>query len=214
MERVLKEVRGSTGEVEAILQILPRLSPPALLPPTGRWAINARSLAHLVDLVDRENPEMILELGSGTSTIWLGHLLKDTGTRFVSVDHSDVFIERTRRQLELHGLLGAVDLRLAPLEEVTVGDRRVTWYSPESLSDLNDIDLLLVDGPPGSSTTRARWPAFPFLRDRLSPRALVVLDDADRPDEIASIELWQASEPALSREDEGVSRLAVLRRAP
>ena len=55
-----------------------------------------------------------------------------------------------------------------------------------------EIDLLLVDGPPGygEGMERSRYPALPALEPRLAPGAMVVLDDASRPGEREIIERW------------------------
>lgn len=203
--------RGETRETEALLQLIPRSPAEVLLPPSGKWALNARSLAHLVDIVTRERPSTILELGSGTSTVWLAHLLAGSGARIVSIDHSHEFAQLTSAELQRHGLAGAVDLRVAPLVEID-GDRR--WYDRQVFADVSPIDLVLIDGPPEATGPMARFPAFDALRDQLGDTALILLDDSDRADETAAIEQWLASDPTLSREDHEVSRLAVLRRRP
>ena len=59
-----------------------------------------------------------------------------------------------------------------------------------SISDLTDIDLLIVDGPPGSTGTRARFPAYPLLSERLAPSALILVDDLQRSDERAVVDAW------------------------
>ncbi|MCW3064342.1 MAG: Methyltransferase domain, partial [Solirubrobacterales bacterium] len=55
------------------------------------------------------------------------------------------------------------------------------------------IDLLLVDGPPAFEPEIAlsRYPALPVLAERLAPDATVVLDDIDRPGELAILETWE-----------------------
>jgi hypothetical protein len=69
----------------------------------------------------------------------------------------------------------------------------------DALVDLPEIDLLLVDGPPGSAGTQARYPALPVLSDRLADGAIVVLDDFSRADETTIVERWCAEIPGLAR---------------
>ncbi|MCR6648032.1 MAG: class I SAM-dependent methyltransferase [Cellulomonas sp.] len=200
--------RDETRQVEALLQIIPGLEERrALLPPTGRWAMDARSVAHLLDLVRAQRPGLVVELGSGTSSVWLGYELTRIGGRLTSVDHDEVFAGLTREALTRHGLTEVAEVRVAPLTDL---DDSV-WYDRDALADLDAIDLLIVDGPPGSLGERVRSAAMPFFAERLAPGALVLLDDSDRPDEAAIAQEW-AEEFGLERIETGVSRLAVLRR--
>jgi predicted O-methyltransferase YrrM len=59
----------------------------------------------------------------------------------------------------------------------------VEWYDLSKLGDISSIDLLFIDGPPGSKNDRARHPALTECLAKLSPRAIVVIDDAGRDGE-------------------------------
>ena len=64
------------------------------------------------------------------------------------------------------------------------------WYSTSSLEDVKDIDVLLVDGPPGSTGAMARFPAYPLLREKLASSALILVDDVHRDDERSAVDMW------------------------
>jgi len=211
-ERAVKELtqvaRDETRQVEALLQLVPALEQRrALLPPSGRWAMDARSIGHLMDLVRARHIQLAVELGSGTSSIWLGYQLEKTGGRLVSVEHESEFAEMTRTSVQRHGLADTVEVRLAPLVDLDTA----RWYDTAELADLTAVDLLVVDGPPGSVGRRARAYALPFFLERLAPDALVILDDSNRPDEVEIVRDW-ISRYNLERIETGMSRLAVLRR--
>lgn len=204
--------RSEVPEIAALLQYSSRVPARALLPAPVGFAMNPRSLAHLVDLVERAEPRTVLELGSGASTVWLGYLLeRQRGAKVVSIDHLDHYAAVTRAEIDRHGLDSVVDIRVAPLvvPPAEVGD--TPWYDASKFDDVDGIDLLVVDGPPQSTGPRARMAAMRVLHERLSPDALVVLDNADRDDEREVLEAWMGDFD-LERVDEGVSRLAVLRR--
>jgi predicted O-methyltransferase YrrM len=59
----------------------------------------------------------------------------------------------------------------------------VDWYDVSQLADISDIDLLFIDGPPGSKNDRARHPALTECLSKLSPRVIIVIDDAGRDGE-------------------------------
>lgn len=204
-------LRDQTRDIEALLQLFRLVEPRTRLPFSGSWAMNAQSLLHLADLVIRRRPRVVLELGGGTSTVWLGYLLEGSGARVVSLDHDEDYAARTRQSLDRHGLATTVEVRHAPLKAITIGDETFSWYAEQGWSDVAGIDLLIVDGPPKKTGSQARYPALPALLDRLAPDAWVLLDDADRPDEREIVQRWTA-ETDLVRFDEGISRLAALRR--
>lgn len=200
-------LRHQTSELEALLQALPRLGAHELLPPSGGFAMNARALAELSDVLLERRPTRVVELGSGTSSVWVARHLESTGGRLVSIEHDERYAAATRAQLARQGLTAIAEVRLAPLRDIGDGRR---WYDRAALADLKDIDLLIVDGPPGAVCHHARKPALEVLRDSLRPGAIVMLDDADRSQEQEILAEWTARWPEFTRIDDGYSSLAVL----
>ena len=69
------------------------------------------------------------------------------------------------------------------------------WYA---LSDVPEtIDLLIIDGPPWTIHPQVRG-AAEVLFDRLSPGAIVLLDDAARPGERMVARRWAANWPGMT----------------
>ena len=205
--------RDSTQQIEAMVQLYGRYNDLKLpMPNTGGFAIDAQALGHLVSLVEEHQPKRILELGSGTSTIWLGYLCRAYGGKLVSLDHLEKYLSLTKQAIERHQLEEQVDCRFAPLETTECDGRTFNWYSAEALEDQHDIELLIADGPPQSTGPQARYPSLPKLIDRLAPNALVILDDAHRQDEADIVDAWLETYPDFQRIEPGTSRLAVLQR--
>jgi predicted O-methyltransferase YrrM len=187
-------------EVEALIQLFQRIKPRAAMPSSGQWALDPTGLLQLVSLIERHRPAVVTELGSGTSTIWIGYALEQVGGgRLMTLEHQPDFAERTRALVDIHGLDKLVEVRDAPLTKIQLGDSTTPWYALDALVDLQEIDLLVVDGPPGSVGRRARYPALPVLVDRLADGAIVVLDDVERADETSIVERWCAEIPGLTR---------------
>ena len=110
--------------------------------------------------------------------------------KVISLEHDPIYAEKTRQHLRNQGLeewATVVDAPLVSYPEPLAP----TWYSTANLH-LADatIDLLVIDGPIGSSGVLARYPALPALWSRLGANCAVILDDADRPEEIETIERW------------------------
>ena len=88
---------------------------------------------------------------------------------------------------------------MPPLEPVELSNESFLWYSLASLPVL-EIDLLVVDGPPGTLHPLARYPAGPKLLPRLASGALVFVDDAIRADETEMVRRWMMEFPELDQE--------------
>lgn len=212
-QQLTSATRDSTRQVEALVHIYQRYPEVKLpMPSTGSWAIDSQALAHLIALVEERKPQRILELGSGTSTIWLGYLCRSFGGTVVTVDHLEEYLHKTRIAIDRHQLDDVIDSRLAPLEQVELSDGTYDWYAPASLADLSNVDMVVIDGPPAATGPQARYPALPKLVELLSPNVTVVLDDAHRSDEAKIVEAWLDGFPEFREIEQGTSRLAVLER--
>ena len=212
--RALATVR-QTQQIEATVNLFTMLQPPGPTPGTGGWAASADVVRLMVGEVLADEPRLVVECGSGASTVWLSLLAKTRGlrTRVVALEHEEQYAEATRRTLRTLGLEEYAEVRSAPLETVRVGHYEGPWYSPAALEGLSEIGLLFVDGPPGTLADNIRYPAVPLLRDAFAARCTVVLDDADRPDERDVADRWVVDLPDFTLEQVPLEKgAAVLRR--
>lgn len=197
-------------QIQALLQLVNRYDARAPLPPTGGWAMEPSTILHLVRMVEQTRPGLIVECGSGASSVWLAYAAEAYGGRLVSLEHDERFAEQTRQLLHEHGLTANTDVRSAPLTELKLGQETFQWYDTAAVGELDGIGLLLVDGPPRASGPRARYPAVPVLGPKLSVGARVVIDDVDRAEEQEAAEAWLAEFPGLEREGSSADRSATL----
>lgn len=163
------------------------------MPTVGaNWAVSAPTLLFMVDEVLGNGRRRVLECGSGASTVWTAAAIRHRGEGHVfSLENDKHFAEQTRHHLRAHGLEQWATVIDAPLVEMDVpGVGRGLWYDLEGLGDTQEIDLLFVDGPPGSTGPLARYPALPQLRPRLANGATVVLDDTHRTEERKIVKMW------------------------
>ncbi len=194
----------------AMAQLLRDLDVDTPLPGTGGWAAEASTLVRLREVIQQRRPRLVVECGSGASTVWLGHMLRRTGGRLVSLEHDLDFAQQTRQQVAMHGLDDIVEVRDAPLRDLDLGGQTLTWYDTAAVADLDGVDLLFVDGPPQKVHKAVRYPALPVLRTRLGPGAVIVLDDGHRPGEQAVLARWLAEQPALRVVDDSLDRAVTL----
>lgn len=202
--------REQTREVEALLQLFRKVEPAAPMPSSGMWALNPTELLELWSVIERTRPRLVLELGSGTSSVWIGYALRRCQGRLVSLEHQPEYGARTRAQLARHSLTDIAEVRDAPLRPVEVEGEAYSWYDLEAVTDLDRIDLLVVDGPPGATGPLARYPAVPLLANRLADPATVILDDVDREDEQEILRRWTGARSRLSQEVATIGHLGVL----
>lgn len=185
-------------QTEALIQLYGRIDPRRAMPPSGGWGLDPTGVLTLIELVQLRRPGVVVELGSGTSTVWLGYALEKLGAgKVISLDHDESYASRTHDLITTHALESVAEVRLAPLVESGVADHEPAWYDLSVIDDLDTVDLLVVDGPPKATGELARFPALPRLFERLAPGASVVLDDATRADEREVFRRWVAQYPTL-----------------
>jgi predicted O-methyltransferase YrrM len=186
---LLRSLHG--GRLADKHRLLDRLElPDDALPYLGSWKADVGLLTLLVDHIEAQRPKLVVEFGTGASTLVLARALKKWGGgRLISFDQHADFIAATGAWLADHGLkadLHAVPLRPSP------GGWPGLWYDHGPLPD--GIELMLVDGPP--------WSIHPFTRGaaaslfgHIAPGGTVVLDDAARPGERIVARRWSKAYP-------------------
>lgn len=135
----------------------------------------------------------VLEIGSGLTTLLLGLVAGRRGVGVWTLEHLAQFHRATGERLARHGVEG-VRLTLAPL----VDRGEFAWYDAPLREMPRDFRLVIADGPPGD-TKGGRYGLLPVMRAHLAPDAVLLLDDAHRPDEQAALRRW-ADEFGLTHE--------------
>ena len=191
-----RETEALFAQMQALMALERKLGLPEPLPPMRGWAGSPDFLLAVADEVCIRRPRTVVECSSGVSTLVTARCLQLNGSGHVySLEHEPAFAEKTRRLLARHGLSDWATVLDAPLQTVTT---ETPWYTEEALpTDLAPIEMVVVDGPPAAVASLARAPALPRLRSRMAGRFMVMVDDADRPDETEMVRRWRALEPRL-----------------
>ena len=163
-------------QTQALIQLTQLLDFKSPIPPTRSWAASPDLLLTITEIVRKYRPGLVVELGSGVSTLVAA---KAGARKVVSIDNSGEFGGKTISLLKDHKVRG-VDVRIAPLQPYANG---FTWYDTSMIKDLKKIDLLIIDGPPGSKNPEARYPALAEFKDKLSSKAVIIIDDVHREGE-------------------------------
>ncbi len=210
-QTVTREALNAVRQIEAHSRI-ERYLGSELVPALHGWPISADFGVLLLDLVERNDYDLIIEFGSGSSTVLMATAVKRLATKraqagrppthLLALEHLEEYHQQTHAMLAAADLTNTVQLALAPLQAVTLVDGRIFQYYDarkaisEAVASLphppGDLRvLLMVDGPPATTGPRARYPAVPLTLEFLfGARIDVLLDDYRREDEQRVAEAW------------------------
>ncbi|WP_434986157.1 class I SAM-dependent methyltransferase [Vreelandella zhaodongensis] len=185
-------------QLESLSWLQRRLAIKGQLPPLRGWATSPDVLLRLHAHIMATRPQVIVEFGSGASTLVIADALRQNGTgQLISIEHSDHYGAQTLTTLQAERLEGWVDLRIGDLEawegehlNPEDAEKPARWYPCSLLEGVENVDLLWVDGPPGATCLFSRYPALPALAGKLSASAEVWMDDTIRQEEKDICERW------------------------
>lgn len=179
-------------QIEALFSLYSTLKIAHPLPSMRLWAASPDFVIIGVSLIREHAPRLVLEVGSGVSTVVSAYALQEQGSgQLISLEHDASFAGVSSANVTSHRLEHIAQVRYAPLKPVLLGDTTYPWYDTAALDNLpGTIDLLVVDGPPSGTGPMARYPALPLLYERLSPGAFILVDDFLRDDEYAMVNRW------------------------
>jgi predicted O-methyltransferase YrrM len=192
-----KDLKRTFRQVEALHNLYAVLPIEHSLPASRGWPASPDLLLLLVDLIDRHRPTVVVECGSGLSTLCCALAMRRFGIdgRVIALEHLAEYAAQTDELLRRHGVADLAEVRTAPLEPFEAGEGTTPWYARAACEDIEGVGLLFVDGPPGKLGPLARYPALPVFVDRLAPGAQIVLDDFARPAERGLVDRWDREYP-------------------
>jgi predicted O-methyltransferase YrrM len=199
-QRITAAVSSMLPQLHSMVEISKRIDLRAPLPPLRGWAVSYDFAATLISILLEQRPRVVVEASSGVSTILTGYCLeKNGGGRVISLDHEAKYADATNDALTSHKLGLYAKAFHAPLRPYNVSGRQYSWYDMTALESLEgSIDVAVIDGPPAITEPEARHPALPLLIERLSPNAVVLVDDADRAGERKMIRRWIEEYPEFT----------------
>lgn len=208
-----KGLANSVKQLESFMNIQSFFSSGDFFSDFHGWPISPDIGVFLLGKMRSQNYDLIIEFGSGTSTALFAKAAeamsgktqksavpKTLKTEIVTFEHNQLYHEKTQKILRSRKLDGYVNLIHAPL--IDWKDERQDYLYYDCQSVLEDLAekyksqkikiLVLVDGPPGATCKNARYPAVPIIFNAFAKQSIdIVLDDASRPEEKATIDLWR-----------------------
>lgn len=200
--RRLDEVAADVAQAEPLVALTARLPTRRPLPPMRGYAIAPDFALLLATLVADEKPKLVVETGSGVSTLVIAYALEQLGRgHVIALDHDAPFAAKTRAEIERHGLGAVATVVHAPLEPIEVDGERHLWYALSALDQHapGEIDLVVDDGPPKYAGPMLRYASLPMFARRLSAQGLLVLDYVGDEERVI-LERWRTRYPEFSQE--------------
>jgi len=187
--------------IQALIDLHSRMDFRLPLPSLDNWTASPELVARIFHLMKLHRPGVIVELGSGASSVCGGYFCEHLGSgKLITLDHDSDYAQLTRKNLKNHTLESFAEVRHAPLTECDVNGSRHIWYDLKTFEDIPVIDMLIVDGPPRKTQLLARYPALPLLFSKLSKNAVIILDDASRKQETEIVRRWITEYPGFETE--------------
>lgn len=194
----LQRVKNDYYQLESLINIYQIIEVGKPIPALRKFAASPDFMRELFKIIDTHQPKVILELGSGVSSILIGYLLKQRQEgKLITIDHDEKFGSQTMANVRYHGLEDVVEVRIAPFRSYTLNQEKYIWYDEDLLTLEQKIDLLIVDGPPVFEEFVSRYPALPLLIDRMAEGSLTIMDDASRTTEKEIKKRWLKEFPHL-----------------
>ncbi len=150
------------------------------------WVAPEPFIAHALALAALPG-EVILECGSGLTTLLLAEVARESGRELVALEHDPDWAERVETALAERGCDPRI-VRWARLKSYGDFDwYEIDWDWQGHLP--SPIDLVVCDGPPGN-LCQGRIGLFSVLGQFFASGATVLLDDAHRPGEADALVQW------------------------
>jgi hypothetical protein len=167
--------RTQAQPLRELAQLLPTRKP---LPPMRGFAIAPDFALVLAKLIAGERPKLVVETGSGVSTLVIGYALEQLGAggRVVALEHDRAYAAQTRALIRDHGLDAFAHVADAPLEPIVVNGEPHRWYATRALDGMAAIDLVVDDGPPRRVGPMLRYASLHQFAPKLAADATFVLD--------------------------------------
>jgi 16S rRNA G966 N2-methylase RsmD len=201
IENKIQENKFILQDQIALTQLLKMFNNDMFLPLTT-WSISPREVLHICNDLVINKRKSIIEFGSGFSTICIAQLLKinKISASFVSVENDKNWCKEINSiicNLKLSQFVKCIYVPITNVsDEISLPEQKL-WYDTnfleKEMDNMNNIDLVIVDGPFGGTTPYARYSAIPFLKNKLNHTFTIFLDDSSRIDESKILNVWKES---------------------
>ena len=187
---LLPDAKKTREDMKALLALQPLSQ--SFLPWTGS-ALRPSAIRLMLNEIVIHRRKVIVEFGSGISTVFISKILKQCDARLISIDQDATWQRQVASMCQDNSEF--VHFVTAPLEDTRISDIKSSWFQKravlDALSSLQ-VDCILVDAPISLPSEYTRYPALPILWPMLASDFCVFLDDIERKEEKNIAERWSA----------------------
>ena len=179
-------------QLQAALNLLQLVRFDAAVPGMGGTEASPALNLALTDALLEHRPEVLVQLGGGTSTLLLALATAqhDLGTHLVLIEHDADVVASTQALLRRHGVDDRVDVRHSPLTASTTEGHGSPRLDESTVEDLGPIGLVVVAGSSARPGPATGWvpSVLTQLRATLAPTCTVVVDgSAEASERVAAL---------------------------
>jgi len=195
----LDKIHRSNDDAYA-LQIIYKLFPDYTYLPFTPFSLNPYTIIHILNDILLNDRKQIIEFGSGLSTIIIAQFIKTNNlkTKILSIDNNKDWQSIIYKEVEKYDcgknlVLLHADIDKNEDKEFMIQNNEF-WYNNDviksAIDKIENIDLVVVDGPSTGTSTYARYPAYLSVKRKLASSYCIFLDDTRRKAEREIIEKW------------------------
>jgi predicted O-methyltransferase YrrM len=147
----------------------------------GGWKIEYDTFYFLDNLINKIQPNVVLEFGSGLSTkLFASHIEKGNIKELLSIDHLSDFPDHPKTLISDKSIISKIHFFTFPIFIKKYAKKFFCFYSIpfNFFANKKQIDLVFIDGPP--YYYNGREAALHSCFEHLSSNAIIILDDANR----------------------------------
>ena len=162
------------------------------------FALQPETLTWLVRFLETRKPRVVLEFGSGLSTLAqcaaLSRVHGPVGFRLLSFDQDAGYVQRTRESIQALPASACCRVVHVPLIPGTVAQHETQFYDLSKDLDnhwswLGSAEFVFIDGPFADGP--CRYATLPAVRSFLATGASFAMDDGLRSKELLVASLWE-----------------------
>ncbi|MCY2687846.1 hypothetical protein [Salinimicrobium sp. TH3] len=168
--------------------------------PWTSWSISPSTILHVLNDLLVNEKKSVIEFGAGSSTFYIAKFLKEhqlENVQFLTVESDERWIGKIEKWAGKYELLDHINIVHSPITDVQnelSWKNQTKWYSSKDIENAfnreEKFDLILIDGPWGGISPFGRYSAVPFLKNNLSEKFSIYLDDTFREEEFKIINKW------------------------
>ena len=151
----------------------------------GGWAVDYAFCYTLVRTLNAMRPQNILECGLGQSSRLIHQYASFYNVEAITCEHDQSWIDFLKQEV---GNNYPIHIKKAELEEIEYnGQKTLTYKNIQNLFEGKSFDLILIDGPFGSSHY-SRSQTIELCKNNLAERFCVIIDDTERAGEQETVD--------------------------